>query len=627
MKKQFSTCLLIQGGSFAPELLNTEVNLHPGRGFFSDQEKTILIAGGFSSVTPESGFPLSPTLQLNYDLATFSSKELEAIAGAELQRVSAVDFRSLRVAADNRVAVIGDSAEQLLRFVDTYGGVLAIEPLLVKEYHPDFPTGLELTFESGGSGCRLEYRVRSPLDRDKCSYCGSCGSICPRQCISEDLFFNYSCCNFCRDCQAACDFQAIDIHSVLHTVLEVPAVIVLGEVEVELPEGTAGIYFENTLPEYFSTIFPSQIDEIISCSNSICQFSGRLGHGCDLCLTNCNHGAITRDGRGVTVDAGKCGECGACVAVCPTGALQNERFTDRMFVEYFQSVAIPADGTVVVGGEKALHRLWWRQRGRRREKVFFLQYDKTQSLNLFHYLHLFQRGARRIVVLFSEEDGSGTGMARKQLDLANLIIRRLYGIEDAAVVATGADFEALWKLPLVGSFGCAEKGRGVSFTHRRQALAFALLSLVKQSGRDPVMRPEQDVPDVPFATIQCDREKCTQCMACLNECRMEALRADRQQWTLNHLGALCVGCGICARVCPEKALKISSTVTLDRQFFVLSELARAEPMACRLCGKVFGTRKSYDRVMALLAEKEPVDTGHFELCATCRVLELFEVQH
>ncbi|EKD36628.1 MAG: hypothetical protein ACD_75C01433G0005, partial [uncultured bacterium] len=75
MKKQFSTCLLIQGSSFAPELLDSEVNLHPGFGFSPDQGETVLLAGGFSSGIPENGFPLSPTLRFDHNLTFFNSRE------------------------------------------------------------------------------------------------------------------------------------------------------------------------------------------------------------------------------------------------------------------------------------------------------------------------------------------------------------------------------------------------------------------------------------------------------------------------------------------------------------------------------------------------------------------------
>ena len=71
---------------------------------------------------------------------------------------------------------------------------------------------------------------------------------------------------------------------------------------------------------------------------------------------------------------------------------------------------------------------------------------------------------------------------------------------------------------------------------------------------------------------------------------------------------------MCVKVCPEDALTITSKFSVDGQFFAPAEIARAEPMACKRCGKVFGTRKSFERVMAILSRKENVDTSRFEYC-------------
>lgn len=619
MSKFFPTCLLVQEGSNAPELQITEVDLHPGSTLSPEQGKTILLSGGYSSISPESGYPLSAALQLNHTLATFSPKELETIARAELTRINEVNYRSYTSETDNRVCVVGDSADVLNRFIDTYGGMLDIEPLLLKGYHPDIPTVTELNLEGHGRGCRLDYQIRSPINLEQCTYCGACGPACPEQCISENLFLDYDSCTFCKACEEVCESKAIDVHSALTKVLDIPAVIILGDVRVDLPKGTDCVYYEESLADYFATLFPCQIDEVVTCNNSICQYSGRLGRGCDLCFSSCRYGAISQGPNGVDVDSHKCEECGACVSACPTGALQNERFNDSSFVSYFSTVNIPQDGTVVVGDEQSLHGLWWRQQGNRREKVFFLHYDKLESLSFFHCMFLLSRGARRVVFLEGRKQNNKGAMLQKQIDLATEMLTRLYDIEDALVRCSFEDFDSVMDLPLSGSFGYAAGDE--RFANRRQSLAVALEPLVNGSGRQVDMQPEGYIP---FANVNCNRDRCTQCMACINDCRIQALSADPQQLTLNYVGAMCVGCGLCVRICPEDALTISQNFTLAGEFFAPAELARAEAMACKSCGKVFGTRKSYDRVMAILSKKEAVDTSHFEYCDTCRVVKLFE---
>ena len=126
---------------------------------------------------------------------------------------------------------------------------------------------------------------------------------CPEQCISENLFVNYDICTFCKECEKVCESNAIDIHSAQGNVLDVPALIILGNSGVELPAGAGKIFYEENLADYFATLFPCRIDEVITCDNGLCQFSGNLGHGCDLCLSSCPHGAIIQDKRGVTVDS------------------------------------------------------------------------------------------------------------------------------------------------------------------------------------------------------------------------------------------------------------------------------------------------------------------------------------
>ena len=51
-------------------------------------------------------------------------------------------------------------------------------------------------------------------------------------------------------------------------------------------------------------------------------------------------------------------------------------------------------------------------------------------------------------------------------------------------------------------------------------------------------------------TAQLDREKCTQCDVCVQECRFNAI----EDYTIDPIS--CEGCGVCALVCPEDAISM-----------------------------------------------------------------------
>ncbi len=164
---------------------------------------------------------------------------------------------------------------------------------------------------------------------------------------------------------------------------------------------------------------------------------------------------------------------------------------------------------------------------------------------------------------------------------------------------------------------------GPEFTSRRAGLEAILQFLMRESGRRPQLPAAAGAS---FVTLSCDTTRCTQCLACLNVCRVGALSSDESELQLRHHGARCVGCGSCVAVCPEAALSLRPGALLDEMFFQPVLLARAEPMICRACGKTFGTRRSYERVMEILSARRTVDTEHLLFCDTCRVVRLFEGQ-
>lgn len=618
MSGKFTACLLTQGGDGVPRFTLNEIDLYPGRRMEVNDED-VLLAGGFSSLSPETGFPLSPTLQLNRDLGDYDSDQLQSIALAELERVNSAAYRSYLVEPDNRLCVLGSDGESLERFVNDFGGVVDIEPLLLKGYHPEIPVAVELDISGRTGAYELQFSVRSPVDEQKCTYCGACGPACPEDCLDANLNVDFSVCTSCKECEKVCPNDAIDIHGVEQRKLSVPAILLMDGVKIDYDGDNGGVYQENNIRDFLATLFAYQVDEVVSHNENLCQYSAKLGYGCTACADVCKFGAISRGPSGLHIDSVKCEECGGCIGVCPTGAIQYERFKDASFVSYIQSLDIEPGSSLVIGSEEMLHSLWWQAGNNKTAKTFFLEFNRVSGLSLFHLLFLFARGFGRIYLL--TEDGHTASQAglNQQTALAASLLNTYCGVENRIVVATPKEYMARMQEqqePVLKELLTVD-----SRENRRVNLAEILSHFTSHTGRHARIKEHRSLP---FATIACDENKCTQCYACLNDCRIQALHTDEEQLTLRYTSSLCVGCAVCVRVCPENALKISAGATVDEQFFKDSALAEAEPMRCKECGKVFGTKKSYERVMEILSQRESVDTSHFEYCDTCRVVKLFE---
>ena len=617
MSKAFETHLLVQGTDGKPELVHAEVNLHPGRSLSVDREETILLAGGFASIAPETEFLLSPTFQLNADLSSFSSEQLTAIALAEVEREQRKMYRGYAVDADTRLCVVSSSVESLDGFVETYGGVLMIEPLLVKGSDENYPTVTEMSVERGGnSGVSVEYGVRSPIDTSLCTYCGNCGASCPENCISPTLYFDFSACTFCKKCEEVCPVDAIQIYGLEYKTLVVPALLLLDGCQVEGTAECSAVYTEETFSEYLKSLYSYQVDEIVSVDQSLCHYNDHLSKGCTLCYEACQHNAITLAG-GVHIDPLSCEECGDCVAVCPTGALQYERLTDISFRKYLAALPLSDASTVVLASTEEFHAFWWHNQGNTYENTLFLTCERPEFFSLANLLYLYSQGGRRIVVA-RDEDHAGR-VVERNLKLANTIVTALYDCAPPIILVDTLDDADLGAS--VSPIASQSVLEGKDWSNRREMQSDVLAHLVAESNKTPGFKGNQQTS---FATITCDIDRCTQCMSCINVCKIQAMTADETEMIISHQSALCVACGLCVSVCPENALKMSRNWQFTDTFFQKEVMAAGEAMACPRCGKIFGTKKSYERVMSILASKESVDTTHFQYCDDCRVIRLFE---
>ncbi len=610
----FRHYLLTLDGNTHPCLEEHGAPLHPGRPPVADSGQ-VLLAGGFAAISPDYDLPLSPTLQVNGDLGRLDRHQLTALAVAELQRHNNATWRSTSQEADNRVCVLAADAGELRRFIDTYGGVLAIHPLLVSGCDPDIVTATDLAVTPAAEGLCLDFLVRVPVDRERCTYCGSCGPSCPRDCLSPTLFLDLAACDFCGHCVSACPHDAIDLHAARRQRLETPALLLLDGVDIDTPAGPAAarIFDHERLDLLFASIFPVRIDEVLTCDNRICQHSVRTGRGCDLCLAACHHGAVTISDAGIVIDQQRCVECGACAGVCPTGALQYHRFDDRSFLEYLASLAPGTGTTLVMAGEADLHRFWWRHRDREFAHTLFLEYPRLRALHLMHLLAAVAQGFGRVLLL-----GDDHPSLQAQVSRANRICSRLDLPDDPVRCVTADELAALLDREAPAAPALLAD---IDRTDRNHTLA-ALLERFGAAAAGPLRLDGDEFPE--FGMLHCDQNRCTLCLACLNDCRIGALRADRERLLLQHVPLLCVQCGACSVSCPEGALRPEPGLEIGPDQPRTTDLALAEPMLCRQCGRMFGTRQSHERVLRLLREKDLLgDEELYDYCETCRVIRIY----
>lgn len=564
---------------------------------------------------PEPGFPLSAALQLNNDMTTMSEEELAEFAKAEVGRINRVNVKSYAVDPNMHVCAIATDADKLEKFLDTYGGILEIDPVLYKGNHPDHAqtTDIEITAAAEGA-YQVSLSQRAPIDLAACTYCGACGPACPQDCIDPQLNVDFSKCTFCRECETACSENAVDIYGVIRKTINAPAIIRLGEFVLELPEKQNGIYGEDDLQEYFATLFTTRIEETVTCDQGLCHHNTKGKSGCSVCINSCSYGAITGGAKGIQIDYTLCMECGQCVAVCPTGAMQHGKLTDSSFIEFFSKYSLPAGATIVLGDEEQFHSIWWKRTPESRRDTVFVEHPTPGAIAPLHLLYLIGQGAGNIVIL-----DTGAEQLKKVVEQVNATISLFFNKDNAVQLLdperfSAEEFASCQQI-------CSELHQNPTLLNRRKKIAELLELFAKQGTEGAEL--QWDVHG-PYATLLCDEDKCTQCFACLNECKLQALKAGAGAMSLTVNRSLCVGCSSCTAVCPEGALLIKGNVVVNDEFFTDKELSKTEPVVCLDCGKEFGTRKSFDKVMAVLQSRNMLDKGHYEYCEDCRVLKMFE---
>jgi ferredoxin len=334
-------------------------------------------------------------------------------------------------------------------------------------------------------------------------------------------------------------------------------------------------------------------DRKIAFDESACQYCGKVGDGCGLCVGVCPEKAIVKDeaAHRLRYAFDLCVACGKCVGVCPTGALE----LGAMGFDAFEAAARLYDGLVaLIIDEKALADLTCTLPA----GVAPLIVPAGGFLGENALLTLLQSSGSQIVAA-SEINGEAAA-------LLDTIWLAIYGKK--AILTIDEIGEAQ---PIAHS----RRGFSHSAANARARFAAALRAAVGDSDFGAVASDR-------FGKIAIDGDRCSLCAACAQNCVTNALSADETECLLRANDSLCTRCGECEAICPEKAIALSSGgVVLNPSWFSPRIAAKDEVFRCVECGKPFASSRSIAKVISFMSPlfgSDPAKLRSLSCCADCK---------
>ena len=393
----------------------------------------------------------------------------------------------------------------------------------------------------------------------------------------------------------------------------------------------------------------------VNFEQGLCAHSRNKKTGCTRCLDLCPTGAITPSGvlpegtapgadprsaarDWVHVSNEICAGCGACAAVCPTGAityaLPPADAVARRMRALLAGFAAPGgrDPILLIHDDahgEALIDALARHGDGLPARVLPLRVNEVSQLDLSLLAGAFAWGAAGVRLLMPARRGHGTEGVFRNLDY---LAAALGGLGLAAETPRALAIETDDPFTLGEALLAAKPLRATwtpdAFLPQgtpREVMRQAFRALHVASGTTAAAVPMP--PQAPFGLAAVDTAGCTLCLACTMVCPTSAFTANPDTPQLRFLEDACVQCGLCVATCPENVITLEPRLNFAPEAAKPMVVKEEEPMGCRRCAKLFGTKSSLDRVKAKLVASghwmfsDPARLSILELCEDCRVIE------
>lgn len=587
----------------------------------------------------------------------------------EAEPVPVVNYESL-----GRLLIVGPG-KQALPWADKLSDSLDVS-VLCTEASPlplarNFPiyTGTVSKLEGYLGNFSIDWDLQNPIDPEMCTRCGACVEVCPSGAIDDSFQIDMDKCKSHRECVTACagigainfDRKERQRNSEFDLIMDLRM-----DPQMRMSQTPQGYFapghdpFEQSLVanELLGLVGEFEKPKYFVYNEKVCAH-GRNGKvGCSACIDVCSTGAISslfKNGQGtVEVNPNLCMGCGACSSVCPSGAMR------------YNYPSVPYQGKAiktlahVFGSESAklkqsiaptllLHSLktgtgvidalgrsaHLKPKQFEALPAFVLPYgiEHIASTGLDLWLGALAYGFGEVVLLLAgDEDPAYRSALEKQSALGNAILAA-YGFDarialiqlEAADDLPNVSF-AMGKLRQRGALPaiCSPASFGLS-NQKRETIEAVLEHLEKQA-KTPIPAGGIALPSSSFlGGLNINKDACTLCMSCVGSCPEGALLDNHDEPKLSFIEKQCVQCGICVTTCPEKALSLAPRLETVEQRKQKVELNETKPFHCISCGKVFGTSKMVDLMLAKLGSHGAfagAALDRLKMCGDCRVVDM-----
>ncbi|WP_232501143.1 4Fe-4S binding protein [Campylobacter gracilis] len=350
---------------------------------------------------------------------------------------------------------------------------------------------------------------------------------------------------------------------------------------------------------------------------AICQYHGRRNELRAPCVEVCPTVAILKNDekRELVFSYIDCIGCGACVSVCPSGALKFAKLPQSVFGEIAKLYAgkIPlliAESEIESAPAVQLPC-----------GVLPFGIFGSKQIDEVNLLSAMQESGSSVIV-YGADVGEGT---REAAELINGISRAIYGKDAVFLARNLAELqEALKWAQSSQPWAFSLNDQGLS---KKEIFSKRVSAMVGDGSFGVVKSGEL----LKFGKVSINEASCTLCLSCVGACNTGALYADNSDNSIKLNASLCTTCNYCVLSCAEKdTIELQPCgVELESGFFNYKMLAKDELFKCIECGKEFATSKAVMKIAEMMGAhfaNEPEKMKTLFCCGDCKAKIMIKKQ-